>query len=193
MEIDQLKDLLHRATAAANAEIADTLPLAREADEEAERRGHVASLPKGGVLNAAGRKAWDIADFEFLNDTCPDTVNPSLWRMAQLNAISGLFKVADGVWQARACDYANMTVIRGETGWILIDPLMTRQTAAAALEDADATLTLTQAMLEELAAGSLSLDEAVANGMIIVGDPDAVALYFALHDHFDLWFPIVTP
>ena len=53
--------------------------------------------------------------------------------MAQLNRIAGLFQVASDVWQVRAMDYANMSVIRGETGWILVDPLMTAQTSAAAL------------------------------------------------------------
>ncbi len=140
MELRHLKELLQGATKAVNANVASTLPLAREADEEAAWRGHIASLPEGGVSNATGKKAWNIADFDFLKGPCPATVNPSLWRMAQLNAISGLFEVVDGVWQARACDYANMTVIRGDTGWILVDPLMTRQTAAAALALVNETL-----------------------------------------------------
>ncbi|MEM7379467.1 MAG: alkyl sulfatase dimerization domain-containing protein, partial [Pseudomonadota bacterium] len=89
---------------------------------------------------ADGGVAWDLGWFDFLDGPCPDTVNPSLWRHAQLNALSGLFEVCDGVWQLRACDYANMTVVRGDTGWILIDPLMTAETAAAALQLVNDTL-----------------------------------------------------
>ena len=54
-----------------------------------------------------------MAHYDLPKGTCPATVNPSLWRHAQLNTEAGLFAVADGVWQARGFDYANMTVIRG--------------------------------------------------------------------------------
>lgn len=137
---EQMKDILAAATARANAAVADRLPLGERADFEAAGRGFLAKLPDGGVPAAGGRKAWDIADYDFLAAPCPDTVNPSLWRMGQLNTISGLFEVAEGVWQARAIDYANMTVIRGETGWILVDPLMTAETSAAALKLVSDTL-----------------------------------------------------
>ncbi|MGB7318453.1 MAG: alkyl sulfatase dimerization domain-containing protein [Planktotalea sp.] len=138
--IEELKAALGAATAKVNAHVATRLPLANRDDFEAACRGQIASLPEGGVLNAAGRKAWDIADFDFLEADCPSSVNPSLWRMGQLNKISGLFEVVDGVWQARACDYANMTIIRGESGWILVDPLMTAESAAAALKLLNDTL-----------------------------------------------------
>ena len=74
--------------------------------------GRIAGLP-GGITARNGRTSWDIADFDFLIDEPPVTVNPSLWRMAQLNAVSGLFEVTRDIWQARAFDYANMTIIRG--------------------------------------------------------------------------------
>ena len=86
-----------------------------------------------GIKRPDGGTVWDIGWFDFQKGPCPDSVNPSLWRQAQLNNIDGLFEVCDGVWQARGCDYANMTIVRGESGWIIVDPLVARETAAAAL------------------------------------------------------------
>jgi alkyl sulfatase BDS1-like metallo-beta-lactamase superfamily hydrolase len=71
---------------------------------------------------------------EFLNDEAPATVNPSLWRQSQLNAQhNGLFEVVDGIYQVRSFDIANMTLIRSNTGWIIIDPLTSSESSAAAL------------------------------------------------------------
>ena len=140
MSNDDLLSQLKTATLNANRRFAATLPLANKHDFQAAVKGRIAQLPAGGVSAPGGRSAWNIADYDFLQGDCPDTVNPSLWRMAQLNAISGLFEVTDGIWQARACDYANMTIIRGDSGWILIDPLMARETSAAALQMVNDTL-----------------------------------------------------
>lgn len=123
---------LFPSTEAQNTNVAKALSTLTDADFDAARRGFIAGLD-GPVLRADGGVAWDPAWFDFLDAPCPPTVHPSLWRHAQLNAIHGLFEVTDDVWQARGCDYANMTVIRGETGWILVDPLMTRETSSAAL------------------------------------------------------------
>ena len=140
IDLNAIAQSLTAATTSANAAVARRLPLGEQSDFEAASRGKVANVPKGGIMAPNGRKAWDIADFDFLLGDCPDTVNPSLWRMGQLNAISGIFEVAEGVWQARAFDYANMTIIAGETGWILVDPLMAKQASAAALKVANETL-----------------------------------------------------
>ena len=71
----------------------------------------------------------------FLDDEAPDTVNPSLWRQAQLNAKHhGLYEVCDGLYQVRSFDIANMTLIRGNSGWIVIDPLTSSESSAAALQ-----------------------------------------------------------
>ena len=137
---DTLSKILEKATARANESFGKRLPLDREQDFEAATRGRIAPLPEGGIDGPGDRQAWDIDAFDFLNGAPADTVNPSLWRMAKLNAVSGLFEVCDGVWQARAFDYANMTIIRGETGWILVDPLMAAESAAAALATVNATL-----------------------------------------------------
>ncbi len=127
-------------TIAHNKAVADNLPLADQKAFEDARRGWIAALPAGGVARADGGLAWDNVWFDFLNAPCPDTVNPSLWRHGQLNAINGLFEVCNGVWQARACDYANITLIRGKTGWIIVDPLMTRETSTAVLTMINDTL-----------------------------------------------------
>jgi alkyl sulfatase BDS1-like metallo-beta-lactamase superfamily hydrolase len=123
------------ATARANAAAAAALPMAdRQAFDDA-RRGFVAALPDALVPGSAGRPAWSMKPYAFLaDDKAPDTVNPSLWRQAQLNAIHGLFEVADGIYQVRGMDLANMTIVEGHTGLIVIDPLLTQETARAALE-----------------------------------------------------------
>ena len=139
-DIGALSHILMQATSSANRAFAERLPLSKTDEREAASRGLIAGLPEGGITGPAGRKSWDIADFDFLKEGPPTTVNPSLWRMAQLNAISGLFEVTRDVWQARAFDYANMTIIRGDTGWIIVDPLMARETAAAALKVVNETL-----------------------------------------------------
>ncbi len=72
--------------------------------------------------------------FSFLQDQAPNTVNPTLWRQAKLNNNVGLFKVTDRVWQIRGFDLANMTIIQGDTGWIIVDTLTSKETAEAALK-----------------------------------------------------------
>jgi linear primary-alkylsulfatase len=94
------------------------------ADFERASRGLVARHPTGQIEGAWG-VAWDVAKYDFVEQgsTNPDTVNPSLWRQAQLNNIHGLFEVAPGIWQARGYDISNITFIEGDSGWIVIDPL----------------------------------------------------------------------
>ena len=105
-------------------------------DFENARRGHVAPVPDGGRIGRADRPAvWDLGAYDFLQGEDEiDTINPSLLRLSRLNMANGLFKVVDRVWQGRGMDLANMTIIEGETGLILIDCLLTAQTAKAALE-----------------------------------------------------------
>jgi alkyl sulfatase BDS1-like metallo-beta-lactamase superfamily hydrolase len=123
------------ATRAANESFARSLPLADRADFDDAQRGFIATLPDGVVTGPGGRPAFDAKRYEFLSkDEVPATVNPSLWRQAQLNAINGLFKVVDRVYQVRGIDIANMTIVEGDTGLILIDPLLSTQSAKAALD-----------------------------------------------------------
>ncbi|NDG77181.1 MAG: MBL fold metallo-hydrolase, partial [Acidimicrobiia bacterium] len=100
------------------------------------RRGHVASLVESTIANSEGRKVFDVGAYDFLRkgDAAPDTVNPNLWRHAVLNAHHGLFEVTAGVWQVRGYDISNITFIRGDEGWIVIDPLTSEHTARASLQ-----------------------------------------------------------
>lgn len=108
----------------------------RQSFADAER-GFIASLaPLTIAHDQSSRPAYDLeTSLAFLDGDAPDTVNPSLWRQAQLNAhYHGLFEVTDGIYQIRSFDIANMTLIRGKTGWIIIDPLTSAETARAGLE-----------------------------------------------------------
>ncbi|MBN8509609.1 MAG: MBL fold metallo-hydrolase [Burkholderiales bacterium] len=96
------------------------------------RRGFVAA-PTGQVKDAQGRVIWDFDAFAFVKGAAPATVNPSLWRQALLNSQVGLFKVAERIWQLRGFDLANLTLIEGASGWIVVDTLTARETAAAAM------------------------------------------------------------
>ncbi|MDD1723564.1 MAG: MBL fold metallo-hydrolase [Methanospirillum sp.] len=82
-----------------------------------------------------GYNAWNMENYSFLNNTtCPDTINPLLFRQAQLNNIHGLFNVTDGIYQVRGYDVSDISFIKGDTGWIVIDPMVSVETAKAALE-----------------------------------------------------------
>ena len=119
--------------AAANREVAQSLPLSDTQDFEDARRGLVAAEPSLVIAGPDGTKYWDLASYDFVQGDAPASVNPSLWRQAKLNNIHGLFEVVPGIYQVRGYDLSNMTLIQGRSGWILIDPLTTAQTAAAAL------------------------------------------------------------
>ena len=123
------------ATLAANAEMAKTLPFANRGDFEDAMRGFVGTTPDALVSGTGPRPVWNMKPFDFLKqEAADDSVNPSLWRQAQLNAIHGLFKVTDRVYQVRNFDMSNMTIVEGDTGLIIIDTLSTPDTARAALE-----------------------------------------------------------
>ena len=122
------------ATSAKNAAVTGTLPFSDRTDYESVSQGLVAPF-KGQIRNAAGRVVWDTSTYDFLSaEQAPATVNPSLWRLAQLNNHPGLFQVAEHIYQLRGLDTANMTVIEGDDGLFIIDPLTYAETAKAALE-----------------------------------------------------------
>jgi len=102
-------------------------------DFENAERGFVEALDPCVVTDAAGRVVWDLEAYSYLDADCPDTVNPSLWRQAQLCATQGLFEVTPGIYQVRGLDLSNMTIVEGDSGIIVIDPLISAETAAAAL------------------------------------------------------------
>jgi len=117
------------ATREAHAAVARSLPADDGRDFELARRGFLGTTPDAEVAGA-----WSQAPFAFLDGERPDTVNPSLWRQARLNAVHGLFEVTPGVYQVRGFDISNITFIEGREGWIVIDPLTSAQPAAAALD-----------------------------------------------------------
>ena len=123
------------ATQQANASVLKELNFTDREDFEDARRGFIAELPDGIIKSSDGHEVWNLKSFDFLKQKdAPATVNPSLWRQAQLNMNAGLFKVVDRFYQVRGVDLSNMTIIEGDTGVILIDPLITMEAARAALD-----------------------------------------------------------
>ena len=123
-------------TAQSNAAWLNKLPFADRQDFEDAARGLVARMPRQPVRAAAGNVAWDLSAYDFVqqSETAPATVNPSLWRIARLNNEAGLFKVAERFYQVRGADLSNMNIIEGETGLIIVDPLISAEPARAALD-----------------------------------------------------------
>ncbi len=128
------------ATIAANDALAATLDFDDRQDFEFASRGLVAQRADPIIRDPQGRVLRDFNEDKAFTGPAPQTVNPSLWRNATLVARHGLFKVMDGIWQVRGFDLSIMTIIKGETGWILVDPLTTEETAKAALALANETL-----------------------------------------------------
>ncbi len=121
------------ATVAANAAVLEALDFSNRQDFEDANRGLIATDPGLQVYSSGGVKVWDLPANEFIDGEAPGSVNPSLWRQARLNNIHGLFQVTQGIYQVRGYDLSNMTIIEGKTGWIIVDPLTARETAAAAM------------------------------------------------------------
>ncbi len=122
------------STRDANARAGAALPLTDAQDFEAAERGLVARDPDVVVAAADGSPVWDTRAYAFQEGDAPESVHPSLWRQARLNNRHGLFQVTEGVYQVRGYDLSNMTLIEGATGWIVVDPLTARETAAAAFD-----------------------------------------------------------
>ncbi len=120
-------------TAKANADFGAALALADAIDFEEAQRGLIESDATQTIESATGRK-WSQQQFAFVTGDAPESVNPSLWRQAKLNGTHGLFQVADGIYQVRGYDASNMSWIRGKTGWVVVDPLSSVESAAAAVK-----------------------------------------------------------
>jgi alkyl sulfatase BDS1-like metallo-beta-lactamase superfamily hydrolase len=121
------------ATRALNASVAAELPFADREDEDFATRGFLAAWPANELRGADGSLVWNFRAYDFLQGPAPETVNPSLWRHAGLLLRSGLFRVTDRVFQVRGFDVANMTIVVGDSGLIIIDPLTSVEAARAAL------------------------------------------------------------
>ncbi|MCX7285223.1 MAG: MBL fold metallo-hydrolase, partial [Novosphingobium sp.] len=127
---DAASDVTRKANAAAMA----SLPMADTRDFDFAERGFMATIKDPVIRDAAGKPVWDTAAFAFARGDAPGSVHPSLWRHAKVLGKAGLFKVTDRIWQVRGFDVANITFVRGEQGWIVIDPLTATETAAAAYD-----------------------------------------------------------
>ncbi|PBC40557.1 alkyl/aryl-sulfatase [Rhodococcus sp. ACPA4] len=102
-------------------------------DFDNAERGFIATLEPLTIKNADGRIVFDLSGYSYLDEPCPDTVHPSLFRQAQLCVKNGLFEVTDGIYQIRGFDISNMTIVEGDTGVIVIDPMISAECAAAGL------------------------------------------------------------
>jgi alkyl sulfatase BDS1-like metallo-beta-lactamase superfamily hydrolase len=123
------------STLQANADLTKTLPFANRQDFDDAMRGFVGTTPDALVPGTNARPVWSMKPYDFLaRSEAADSINPSLWRQAQLNAIHGLFKVTERVYQVRGFDIANMTIIEGDTSLIVVDTLTATETASAALD-----------------------------------------------------------
>ena len=112
---------------------AATLPMSDTQDFDDARRGFIGRSEFRQIVAEDGRVVWDLDAYEFMRDAeAPDTANPSLWRQGQVLIEDGLFEVVPGIYQLRGFDLSVMSVIEGDTGVIVIDPLISTECAAAA-------------------------------------------------------------
>src|SRR6266576_354719 len=111
------------------------LPFSDTRDFDDAARGFLGTLENARIANAQGRVVWSLEPYGFLSEAeAPATVNPSLWRQSRLNMRHGLFEVVTGVYQVRGLDIANMTLIEGDSGVIVVDTLTSIEGARAAME-----------------------------------------------------------
>ena len=127
-------------TERANAAVRQAMTMNDKQDFEDATRGLMAQLQDPIVKATDGRVVWNTQRYDFVKGDPPATVNPSLWREQKLNTAAGLFKVVDGVYQIRGYDMANMTLVEGASGWIVIDTLFSEDVARAGLKLAMETL-----------------------------------------------------
>src|SRR5947209_13586853 len=122
------------SVAAANKAALDALPFADRRDFEDAERGFVGTVADA-TITIGERKVWSQRPYAFLQaDEAPTTVHPSLWRISQLNCRHGLFEVTERIYQIRGFDIANMTIVEGDSGIIVIDTLTSAEPAKAALD-----------------------------------------------------------
>lgn len=127
------------ATLAAHDAVYALLDFSDEHERDFASRGLIAAPEQLEIADESGKVVWSQKAYAFLDNEdgspadAPETANPSLWRNAQLNHLFGLFEVTDGIYQVRGYDMTNITFVRGETGWIVFDPLMSCECSRAAL------------------------------------------------------------
>lgn len=124
------------STIRANEAVKASLPFNDKQDFTDAKRGFIAKPDTLTIKDDKGNVVWDLEQYKAyigLDKAAPDTVNPSLWRNAQLSMQYGLYKVTDDIYQIRGFDLSNITFIKGNKGWIVFDPLISPDTAKAAL------------------------------------------------------------
>ena len=123
-------------TAEINSAVYDLLDFADTSEYENATRGLIDAPESLEIRDAEGNVTWSQAAYSFLEDyeEAPSSVNPSLWENTRNNHAYGLFEVVEGIYQVRGYDMANLTLIEGDTGWIIFDPLMTKECTQAAME-----------------------------------------------------------
>lgn len=119
--------------AAQNQKVRQSLPFDDTRDFDNAQRGLIGRLSPNVVKDSNGAVVWNNDVYKFLSEECPDSANPSLWRQSQLSSLDGLYQVTEGIYQVRGLDLSNTTIIEGDEGIIVIDPLTSMETAAAAL------------------------------------------------------------
>ena len=108
------------------------LPFSDMRDFDDAARGFLGTLENAKITSPQGRVVWSLEPYGFLSaEAAPPTVDPSLWRQSRLNMHHGLFEVVPGVYQVRGLDIANMTLIEGDTGVIVVDTLTSIEGARA--------------------------------------------------------------
>lgn len=124
-------------TKSSNNQLLKELPFSDKESFNNASKGFIAPLANNGVIkNAKGEIVWDLSNFAFIktDSPSPDTVNPSLWRQSQLVKMGGLFKVNEYIYQVRTADLSNITFVEGPQGIVIIDPLISVETAKATLD-----------------------------------------------------------
>jgi alkyl sulfatase BDS1-like metallo-beta-lactamase superfamily hydrolase len=131
MSDDNLPKPASETTKTANSRVEHWLDSTDTTDFERVNQGLLARLDPPIIRTIDGTVVWDLERFDFVEGDAPPSVNPSLWRQAKLNMVHGLFEVVPGIYQVRGYDISNITFIRSDHGWIVIDPLTIAETALA--------------------------------------------------------------
>ncbi len=136
INLNNLQKEATEKTAEINRSYYSLLDFDDESEYEFATRGLIAAPEILELKDSTGKVVWSQKAYGFLDEseTIPDTANPSLWRHTVLNHSYGLFEVCDGIYQVRGYDLTNLTLIETESGgWIIFDPLMSRECSEAAM------------------------------------------------------------
>jgi alkyl sulfatase BDS1-like metallo-beta-lactamase superfamily hydrolase len=109
------------------------LPFDDTRDIEEQEKGLIAPMEDLKIMADTGHFAWDMERFQFLDKQDDfDSIHPSLLRQSKLNNNYGLYEVIPGIYQVRGFDLSDITFVRGKSGWIVFDPLVSKEVARSA-------------------------------------------------------------